>query len=473
MRRRIFWGTVLVAVVTVAIGGAAAAVFIRHSVESSIRAEFARQASATARIVESQFIGEGNPGQRGGPDSARSDPRTRPLSELGDVLTLVSAIGGHDYVEAAFVTNRGEIVELADGERVLLPQVPADVDLTRPYRFDAEVDGEQVAAIAQPFRLDRRGSVVVLIGTELEIIPWRDVVARFAWAIALAIILAAVLAGALASHLARRVEPLRDASREIAGGDLGARVEVRGNDEISEVAHAFNDMAIQLEAARGREREFLVSVSHDLRTPLTTIAGYAEAIQDGRVDIADLDRVASVLGTETGRLRRLVEDLMLLSRLEAREFSMRPESVDLTAHLKGVMEGFRERADTARIELRQELDRVGEVQVDPDRISQVVGNLLENALRYTPEAGEVTLGVSRVEDRIRITVADTGPGIDPADLPHIFERLYVTARYRPLRPEGSGLGLSIVRELVDAMGGSTEVASDLESGTRIAVTLPA
>jgi signal transduction histidine kinase len=172
-------------------------------------------------------------------------------------------------------------------------------------------------------------------------------------------------------------------------------------------------------------------------------------------------------------LRRLVEDLMLLSRLEAREFSMRPESVDLTAHLKGVMEGFRERADTARIELRQELDRVGEVQVDPDRISQVVGNLLENALRYTPEAGEVTLGVSRVEDRIRITVADTGPGIDPADLPHIFERLYVTARYRPLRPEGSGLGLSIVRELVDAMGGSTEVASDLESGTRIAVTLPA
>jgi signal transduction histidine kinase len=231
-------------------------------------------------------------------------------------------------------------------------------------------------------------------------------------------------------------------------------------------------MVGQLEAARIREREFLVAVSHDLRTPLTTISGYAEAMQEGRVDSSDLGRVANVLGTEAGRLGRLVEDLMLLSRIEAREFSLRTEAVDLAAHLKGVLDGFRERADSAKVVLEADIESVGIVDIDPDRIAQVVGNLLENALRYTPEAGRVTLSLDETPQGVRMAVSDTGPGIDPADLPHIFERLYVTARYRPIRPEGSGLGLSIVRELVDAMGGLTSVASAPGEGTSIAVTLP-
>lgn len=221
-----------------------------------------------------------------------------------------------------------------------------------------------------------------------------------------------------------------------------------------------------------REREFLVAVSHDLRTPLTTIAGYAEAMQEGRVDTADLDRVAKVLGTEAGRLGRLVEDLMLLSRIEAREFSLRSEAVDIAAHLKGVLESFRERADSAKVVLDADINSVGIVDIDPDRVAQVVGNLLENALRYTPEAGQVTLSLEETPHGLRMAVSDTGPGIDAADLPHIFERLYVTARYRPVRPEGSGLGLSIVRELVDAMGGVTSVESAPGEGTSIAVTWP-
>jgi signal transduction histidine kinase len=162
---------------------------------------------------------------------------------------------------------------------------------------------------------------------------------------------------------------------------------------------------------------------------------------------------------------------MLLSRIEAREFSLRPESVDLAAHLKGVLEGFSERADVARIVLEADLDPVGIVTIDPDRVAQVVGNLLENALRYTPEAGRVVLSLRQDHD-VRIAVSDTGPGIDVADLPHIWERLYVTARYRPVRPEGSGLGLSIVRELIDAMGASATVESSPGRGTSITVHLP-
>ena len=472
MRKRFFWSMVIVSVATLAIGGVAAAVLIHRSVESSIRTEFHRQASATARIIQVQFFSDLEPSSERATDERPSGVlQDRPLEGIAEVLALVRAVGGHDYVEAAFLNPRGEAVVLGDADRVLLPFIPEDVNLDHPYSFDAEIDGVQVTAIAQPFRLDR-GTLIVLIGTNLELIPWAEVVARFAWAIALGILLAAVLAAGLARRLSRRVEPLRRASRDIAAGDLSARVEVTGTDEITDVARAFNEMAGQLEAARLREREFLVSVSHDLRTPLTTIAGYAEAMQEGRVDTTDLDRVAQVLGTEAGRLERLVEDLMLLSRIEAREFSLRSEAVDLAAHLKGVLEGFRERADSAKVVLDADIDPVGIVNIDPDRVAQVVGNLLENALRYTPEAGQVTLSLGQTPHGVRMAVADTGPGIDASDLPHIFERLYVTARYRPVRPEGSGLGLSIVRELVDAMGGVTSVESAPGEGTSIAVTLP-
>lgn len=468
MGRRFFWSMVLVSVTTLALGGFAAAILINRSVENSVRDEFARQASATARVIQLRYFADSVSDR-----ATREEPAVdRPVGEISEILALVGAIGGHDFVEASIVAADGTITRLGDGSQFLTDQVPDLVSLQRAYQFDAEIDGDQVVAVAQPFRIGQRGTLVVVIGTNLVLIPWADVLVRFAWAIALGILLAALLAGALARRLVGRVEPLQDASRRIAGGDLAARVAVEGDDELTEVASAFNEMARQLEAVRDREREFLVSVGHDLRTPLTTIAGYAEAIEEGRVSEDDLGRVAAVLGTESARLRRLVEDLMLLSRIEAREFGLRPEPVDLAAHLKGVLESFRERADAARVELDEQIESVGMVQVDPDRIAQVVGNLLENALRYTPEAGRVTLGLSAETGGVTVSVSDTGPGIDAADLPHIWERLYVTARYRPVRPEGSGLGLSIVRELVAAMGGSASVTSAPGRGTRITVTLP-
>jgi signal transduction histidine kinase len=265
---------------------------------------------------------------------------------------------------------------------------------------------------------------------------------------------------------------LTAASRRVASGDLAARAPVEGSDEVAEVAVAFNEMAGELEEARRREREFLVSVGHDLRTPLTTVAGYAEALHEGRVSAEDLGRVAGVMHRETGRLSRLLEDLMLLSRLEAGEFTLRPETVDLAGHLRGTVEAYRGRAEAAGVELEADLGEVPSGPVDPDRIDQVVGNLVENALRYTPAGGTVRLVLRAEGDRARISVADTGPGIEAGDLPHIFERLYVAQRYRAARPEGSGLGLAIVRQVVAAMGGTVEVASAPGQGTVISALVP-
>ncbi|MCU0280794.1 MAG: HAMP domain-containing histidine kinase [Acidimicrobiia bacterium] len=276
----------------------------------------------------------------------------------------------------------------------------------------------------------------------------------------------------LSRFLGRRLEGLSRASRRLAGGDLSARAPVEGGDEISEVAVAFNEMAGDLEGARRREREFLVSVGHDLRTPLTTIAGYAEALHEGKVNQDDLSGVGAVMNRETGRLSRLLEDLMTLSRLEAGEFALRPEAVDLAGHLGGSVEAYRGRAEAAGVSLEADLGEVPPALVDPDRIDQVVGNLVENALRYTPAGGTVRLSLQAEGALARISVVDTGPGIAAADLPHIFERLYVAQRYRAARPEGSGLGLAIVRELAEAMGGRVEVASVPDQGTTISALVP-
>ncbi|HUU60892.1 MAG TPA: HAMP domain-containing sensor histidine kinase, partial [Acidimicrobiia bacterium] len=214
------------------------------------------------------------------------------------------------------------------------------------------------------------------------------------------------------------------------------------------------------------------AVGHDLRTPLTTIAGYAEALEEGKVAPDELSRVSGVIHRESGRLSRLLEDLMLLSRLEAGEFQLRPEQVDLARHLGGSVEAYRGRAEAAGVRLEGDLGAAPPMTVDPDRIDQMVGNLVENALRYTPQGGTVRLLLRREEAGVRISVSDTGPGIEAVDLPHIFERLYVAQRYRPARPEGSGLGLAIVKELAEAMGGTTGVVSEPGRGTTVSVTLP-
>ena len=459
VRRRFFWALVAVAVVTLFVGGLAAAVLINRSVEQSARSEFTRQAEATARLIE-EGVRERGYGQA-------------PLRALGTILAVVQAVGGHDHVEAVLVGPAGRTAVIGE-EAPVAAQVPGGVaEVAERVQFEAEVDGEAVAAFALPVEVGNLGRVVVVIGTDLELVPWPPVALRLVWAVALGVLLAALLAGWLSRFLGSRLEGLGSASRRIAEGDLGARVEVEGDDEIAQVGLAFNEMAGQLEAARRREHEFLASVGHDLRTPLTTISGYAEALEEGKVGGGDLARVSGVIHRESGRLSRLVEDFMLLSRLEAGEFTLRPERIDLAWHLRGSLEAYRGRAEAAGVRLEADLTEVPEMVMDPDRIDQMVGNLVENALRYTPQGGTVRLGLRPESAGVTISVADTGPGVEESDLPHIFERLYVAQHYRPAHPEGSGLGLAIVKELAQAMGGSTGVESRPGRGTTVSVTLPA
>jgi len=229
-------------------------------------------------------------------------------------------------------------------------------------------------------------------------------------------------------------------------------------------------MAEQLEAARGLEREFLLSVSHDLRTPLTSISGYAGAIADGTVENRDdQKRAAEVIGAEARRLERLVADLLDLARLDAHEFSLTPHPVDAAEVVGEAVDAFQPSAREIGVELVVDRPDSAPVDADPERLGQVVANLVENALKYART--RVSVGVSSVNGTLELRVDDDGPGIAPDVLPRVFDRLY-TSRPAAGRKVGTGLGLAIVRELSAAMGGSAEALVLDGQGTRFVVRIP-
>ncbi len=463
MQRKILLGALVVALVTLAIGVATIAV-VQRSVRDQAQDELFRQAEATATFIEEEL---GDLDLSPGSGALRRIPKLR--EQVARVLRTARIVGGHDIVEAAIQLPNGRTTALV-ADPQLLTRIPAGVDERSALRLD--VDGTPMLVTVRRIALASDAELIVAIGRSEPLLPVRFVTRSLLLALGVGAALVIGFGVWFSTVTGRRLRGLETASRRIAAGDLSARAPIDGDDEITEVSEAFNEMADQLEQARRRERDFLMSVGHDLRTPLTAIRGYAEALDAGDVSDEDLERVATVLHTQTDRLSRLVEDLMLLARLEAREFTLRPERVDLAAHVKEIAETYRGRIDAARIRLVLDLTDVGEVVVDPDRIGQILANLLDNAMRYTPEGGTVTVGLAPTTAGVALTVTDSGPGIDPEDLPRVFDRLYVAQRYRPVRPEGSGLGLSIVKELVDAMGGSISVDSAPGRGTSVGVTIP-
>jgi two-component system sensor histidine kinase BaeS len=298
-----------------------------------------------------------------------------------------------------------------------------------------------------------------------------------------------VVAFGVAEGLARRItHPLVDvqqAADRIARGDLSARVPspTGSYPELSSLASSINAMADNLERLRGQERQFLLSVSHDLRTPLTSIRGFAEALGDGTT--TDTRKAADVIAAEARRLERLVRDLLDLAKLDAHAFSLNVRPTDLGDVVRETAEGFTPTAEGLGLQLVVHPPACDDgtapepVAADPDRLAQVVANLVENACKYATSAIEVGTWYRRGPDGVEgvITVDDDGPGVPAEELPRMFERLWTSTRAQA-RQVGSGLGLAIVAELVAAMGGSIRAQSPVprwtesdRPGTRLVVTL--
>jgi signal transduction histidine kinase len=342
------------------------------------------------------------------------------------------------------------------------------IDQLRGLNVVSGVSGNLVFAAA-PARLPNGNLVVVLLSRKAN----SGLAASLRTFLLAAMATLALGAGAAIILGRRLTQPIREASEatnDIARGHLSTRLPEpapRHTDELSQLARSVNAMAAELERARVLEQQFLLSVSHDLRTPLTSIRGYAEAISDGA---GDPQRAAVVIQSEARRLERLVADLLDLAKLRAQGFSLRLESVDIVALAAVSIEGFQPDASERKLSIKHIGAGQLAVSADHDRLAQVVANLMENALKYA--AATVTVTTAQDGTWAVLAVDDDGPGISVVDLPHVFDRLYV-ARHAPARKENSsGLGLAIVKELIEAMGGGVMATQSPEGGARFVVRLP-
>ena len=279
------------------------------------------------------------------------------------------------------------------------------------------------------------------------------------------IALAALAAFLLARRIARPVRRVVDATRHLAEARNPEPVPIEGAYEIASLARAFNEMAEQLARARAAEKQFLLSVSHELKTPLTAIRGYAEGVADGTFD---MDEAVATISIEAARLERLVRDLLDLARMNRTDFSIHREEIDLATIAGEAVRRYEGQARDFGVALEAIAPGPSPAIGDPDRILQVASNLIENALRLTPREGIVRV----FAEPGLLVVEDTGPGLSQEDLPRAFERFYLYSRYGSDRPVGTGLGLSIVKELTQGMGGSVEVEATPGRGTRFTVRLP-
>ena len=357
------------------------------------------------------------------------------------------------------------------------PWWPSDVDWPPPggMREDAwRMRGRffrRIAVLFASFVIFTIAGATLLFWLVASALGFVDLSGTFARGVVLLVLLVGAAGFAMTARGVRRLAaPIGNviaAAGRVEAGDYRVRVDERGPREVRALGRAFNTMAARLEASEEQRRRLLADVTHELRTPLTIVQGDLEALLDG-VHPADAAHVAPILD-ETRVLSRLIDDLRTLALAEAGALTLHREPMDVGAVASETLASFRAQADRDGVTLVADVDDgLPIVEADPVRAREVLANLLANALRYTPAGGTVRVGVEGGEERVTVSVRDTGSGIAPDALPHIFDRFYKSPDSR-----GAGLGLPIAKSLVVAHGGEISARSASGEGTEIRFTLPA
>jgi len=286
-----------------------------------------------------------------------------------------------------------------------------------------------------------------------------------------ATVIALVLGGLLARAISQPVKELTEATQRVADGELGHQVPVRTKDELGDLAVSFNSMSADLATSNQLRRQMTADIAHELRTPLSIILGYSEALSDGKLQ--GKPAIYDAMYGEARLLSHLVDDLRTLSLADAGELTLNRSLLPAAECIDRIAASHAELAAQRGIRLEVQLaPDLPFVDVDRERIAQVLANLVSNALRYTPEGGVITLSAEADDGRVLLRVSDTGPGIEPAHLPLVFKRFYRADDARPANGE-SGLGLAIAKSLVEAHGGTIQVESAVGQGATFTVALPA
>jgi signal transduction histidine kinase len=282
---------------------------------------------------------------------------------------------------------------------------------------------------------------------------------------------ALVLGLLFARSFARPLQELTKAARGMAHGELEQKVKVTSSDEIGQLAQAFNQMSQEVASANQQRRQMTADIAHDLRTPLTVIAGYVESMRDGI--LKPTPERLTVIYTEIERLQQMVTDLRMLSQADAGELHLNPQPVAPRLLLERAAELFQHHSERQNVQLELKIEEnLPEIQVDESRLMQVMDNLISNALHYTPEGGRIILGAKKKEHTVELTIQDTGSGIPAEDIPLIFNRFHRVEKSRHAESGESGLGLAIVKALVEANGGQVWAESEEGKGTTMHIAFP-
>ena len=383
---------------------------------------------------------------------------SRTMQQQGLLPPPVQTAGGKQPPPPFALVDENHVVIIPSGTFLLGQQVqPGDLAAGTTIEIDNRVVGT-VLNTGQP-----------LIRNTVEQ-RYMDAVNRALLIALLGGTLIALLLGIwLAQTLTRPVNELTTATRAMARGQLAQQVPVRSSDELGELAVSFNQMSADLTRANQSRRQMTADIAHDLRNPLTVIGGYLESLQDGKLKPSP-ERFATMYA-EVQHLQRLVEDLRTLSLADSGDLVMQREPAAPGDLLERVAAAYRHQAELQTIKLRVEVEaNLPEIHLDPKRMEQVLGNLVSNALRYTPQNGEICLAAKKAEGKLVLSVADTGTGIPPEVLPHIFERSYRGDASRS--GNESGLGLAIARSIMELHGGTIRVSSTPGQGTQFFLTFP-
>jgi len=382
--------------------------------------------------------------------------------------------GGWEGIQP-FVEQGGSLY----GRRIIL----TDVSGTVVADSEGDLLGEQyqpdstgsAISISSPWTKDTLGMLYVSPGSPADPISLMRLSAPIIQYILWGCLIAGSIALAIAFFLSRRIsEPVKTltlAARRLGDGDLSQRVSVKDKGEVGELAQAFNSMAGDLERDIQLQQDMVADVAHELRTPLSNLRGYLEAVRDGVIE-PDADTIRS-LNEETALLSRLVDDLQELSLAEAGELKLTRHTENVAGLIKKTVAGVRAKAAAKGISLSASLpDGLSQVDIDSHRISQVLHNLLENAVAHTNKGGSITVSAGQQGDWVEVAVTDTGEGIPASDLANVFERFYRVDKSRTRTTGGSGLGLTIAKRLVEAHSGNIEAQSEPGEGSRFAFTIP-
>jgi signal transduction histidine kinase/arylsulfatase A-like enzyme len=381
----------------------------------------------------------------------------------GGVEPTVQLVADLSGQRAVLADSSGRVVADSQNELVGQPAQPSWAG--DPVRITYQ--GNQVGSVyLDPLRpsnrVDSRGQMFLAVTNQYLV-----------WAAAVGLLAALILSLLLSRWLAAPLEALTHAARRMASGDLSQRIDVRIGGEVGTLAEAFNATAASLARLEGLRQQMVADIAHELRTPLTSVRGYLEAIQDGVAEPDD--STLSVIQYELAQLTRLIDDLQELALVEAGQLALSCEQVDLADLVKWELQALRPEADTGGVALRADLPaELPDLWADGGRLSQVLRNILRNAVAHTPAGGQVNVSLAlETGASFLLRIRDTGSGIPADDLPHIFERFYRADKSRARQGQGGyGLGLTISRGLIQAHGGQISATSSPHLGTEFTIRLP-